>query len=105
MSTSWRRERFPSGLARRASRIGAPGRLETELRSIALDLLGMNESRDLPAVGRDWVARATEQAVSTVRDAALDALVTRLDSLLAGAPPQVARDLDRAKARMEAGYD
>jgi len=100
-----RREGFPSALAGRVARTGAKGRLEGELRSIALDLLGSNESEELPGAYADWVTQATQVAVVTVRDAALESLVFGLDSLLAAAPAHVARDLDRAEARQEAGLD
>ena len=104
-----REERLAPGLAsdaaRQAARVGAKGRLERELRSIAFDLLGPNESDELPATCAAWVATTTEAAVSKVSDSALEALVRGLDSLLVAVPPDVARQLDRARARREAGFD
>ena len=100
-----RHESATSGLARRVTRVGAKRRLEDELRSIAIDLLGPNESDEFSAACADWVATTTEAAVSRVSDAALEALVHRLDSLYVAVPPDVARHLERAKARHQAGFD
>ncbi len=91
-------------MARRIARVEAKGRLEGELRSIALDLLGPNESDEFAAACADWVATTTEAAVARVSDAALAALVHELDSLIVGVPADVARQLDRAKARHETGF-
>ena len=99
-----RLERPPSRLSRQVTRIGARARLEGELRSIALDLLGPNEADEFPASCTDWVATTTDSAVSKVCDAALEALLEALDSLLTGIPPDVARQLDRANVRREAGF-
>ncbi len=99
-----RHESLAPGLARRIARVGAQGRLEGELRSIAIDLLGPNESDEFPAACADWVAVTTEVVVSKVTDSALEALVQGLDSLLVAVPPDVARHLDRAKSRQEAGF-
>lgn len=96
---------FGHGVARRISRVEAKGRLEGELRSIAVDLLGPNESDEFPAACADWVATATEAAVTRVTDTALEALVHGLDSLMVAVPADIARQLDRAKARHEAGFD
>lgn len=100
-----RHEALATGLAHEVTRVGARGRLEGELRSIAVDLLGPNESDEFPAVCANWVATTTEAVVSRVSDAALDGLVRGLDALLVDIPPDVARHLDRAKARHQAGFD
>jgi hypothetical protein len=92
-----------SGIARQVSRVAAWARLEHELRSIAVDLLGPNESDDLPAACADWVAATTQTAISGVCEAALDGLVQALDSLLIDVPPDVARRLDEARVRHDAG--
>jgi hypothetical protein len=97
-------DRAPSRIARHVSRVGASVRLEDELESIAMDLLGLNDSDGLSPDSADWVAAAARPAVSGVRDAALDGLVQALDSLLADAPPDVARRLDEARTRRDAGY-
>lgn len=97
-------ERLPSGLAQQVTRIGARARLEGELRSIAVDLLGPHEVDEFPASCANWVATTTDSAVSRVCDSTLEALVQALDSLLAGIPPDVARQLDRARVRHEAGF-
>lgn len=99
------RELRAFGLARQVTRVGAKERLEGELRSIAIDLLGPNESDEFPASCADWVATTTEAAVSRISDSALEALVRAVATLLVSAPPDVARYLDRARARREAGYD
>jgi hypothetical protein len=74
------------------------------LRSIATDLLGPNASDELPGACADWVAATTEVAASSVCDVALEALVHALDSLLLDAPPDVARRLDEARVRHDAGF-
>jgi hypothetical protein len=96
-------DRPPSGVARHVLRVAAWARLEHELRSIAVDLLGPNESDDLPAAYADWVAATTQAAISGVCEAALDGLVQALDSLLIDVPPDVARRLDEARVRHDAG--
>ena len=93
-----------SEMRRRIALVEAKGRLEDELRSIAFDLLGPNEADEFPATCADWVATTTEAAVTRVIDAALDALVHELDSLIGAIPPEVAGQLDRAKARHDAGF-
>jgi hypothetical protein len=100
-----RHESLTPGLAPRVARVGAQGRLEGELRTIVTDLLGPNESDEFPAACSDWVAATTAVVVSRVSDSALEALVQGLDSLLVAVPPDVARHLDRAKARHEVGFD
>ena len=97
-------DRSPPGIARQISRVDAWARLEDELRSIAVDLLGPNESDELPAACAEWVAATTQAAVSGVCEAALDGLIQALDSLLIGAPPDVARRLDDARIRHDAGF-
>lgn len=98
------RERLAPGLARSATRIGARSRLDGELRSIAVDLLGPFESDELPAECAVWVHRTIEAAVSGVCDSSLAALVHALDALLDMAPPDVARRLDEARVRHDAGF-
>jgi hypothetical protein len=98
----------PSGtgvLRQRVRRVAAKPRLEAELRSIACDLLGPNEADETSAACAEWVATTTDATVSRVSDAALEALVRGLESVLVAAPPDVARHLERAKARAEAGFD
>jgi hypothetical protein len=67
-------------------------------------LLGPNESDEFPAPCADWVAATTEVAASRVCDSALDVLVQSLDSLLIEVPPAVARRLDEARVRHDAGF-
>jgi hypothetical protein len=94
----------PSAITRHVSRVAASARLEDALRSIAVDLLGANDLDELPPDCADWVAATTRAAVSCVCQAALGGLVHALDSLLVGAPPDVARRLDEARIRHEAGF-
>jgi hypothetical protein len=88
----------------RITSVGARGRLAGELRSIAVDLLGPNEADEFSAACTEWVATSTGAAVSKVCDAALDTLLQELDSLLADVPPDVVRQLRRARLRHEAGF-
>jgi hypothetical protein len=94
-------ESLPS---RRISSVGARHRLEAELRSIAVDLLGPNEADEFSPTCADWVGRTTGAAVSRVCDPALETLVQALDSLLADAPQDVARRLRQARSRQETGF-
>lgn len=94
----------PCSVARHVSRVAAFARLEDELRSIAVDLLGPSESDELPAACADWVAATTEAAVSDICETALNRLVQALDSLLVGVPPDVASRLDEARVRHDAGF-
>jgi hypothetical protein len=88
----------------RLKRVGARDRLERELRSIAVDLLGPNEADEFPGACTEWVATTTGAAVSRVCDTALGVLIQELDSLLADAPLDVVRELRRARLRHEAGF-
>jgi hypothetical protein len=97
-------DRAPSGMRRQLSRVAARPRLEADLRSIAIDLLGPNETGELPAACAEWVAAATQEAISAVCDQALDGLVRALESLLVDVPPDVARGLREARIRHDAGY-
>jgi hypothetical protein len=86
------------------SRVGARRRLEDELRAIAVDLLGPNEADEFPAACTTWIAIATKAAVSKVCDTTLEALVRELDARLADVPPDVIRQLRRARLRHEIGF-
>lgn len=99
-----RPERAPSAVARNLSRVAARARLEQELRSIAVDLLGTNEADEFPEACTDWVAATTASVVPGVCTAALDGLVQAIDSLLVDVPPDVARRLDEARVRHDAGF-
>jgi hypothetical protein len=104
-SRPFRRSKHPSpGLARSMARVGARSRLDRELRLIAVDLLGPYQSDELPAECAAWVDATTEAAVSSVRDVTLAALAHVLDALLTAAPPDVARRLDEARVRHDAGF-
>jgi hypothetical protein len=97
-------DRPPPSIARHVSRVAAWVRLEDEMRSIAMDLLGPNGSDELPPACADWVEATTHAAVSGVCAAALDGLIQALDSFLVDVPPDVARRLDEARIRHDAGY-
>jgi hypothetical protein len=90
-------------LARSLVRTQAWSRLETDLRAIAVDLLGRSQPGELPTDCAEWVATAIEGAVTRVCDASLAALAETLDARLAAAPPGVAQRLREAEARHDAG--
>jgi hypothetical protein len=92
------------GLTRSLARVGARGRLDRELRAIAVDLLGPFASDELPATCSTWVRATVESAIGGVAEASLAALVETLDAALAAAPPAVARRLDEARVRHDAGF-
>ena len=98
------REPLSPALARSLMRIGARSRIEGELRAIAIDLLGPYGSDELPAECAAWVHTTIETAVSGVGDSSLASLANALDTLLATAPPDVARRLDEARIRHDAGF-
>lgn len=91
-------------LARSLARTGARSRLEAELRAIAVDLLGRCQPGELPDDCAEWLATTVEAAVTRVCDTSLAALAETLDSRLGAAPPRVARHLDEAEVRHDAGY-
>jgi hypothetical protein len=91
-------------LARSLARTGARSRLETELRGIAVDLLGRCQRGELPGDCAEWLATTVEAAVSRVCDSSLALLAETLDSRLDAAPPRIARRLEEAEVRHDAGY-
>ncbi len=91
-------------MARSVARTGARRRLESELRAIAVDLLGRCQPDELPSDCAAWLASAVDVAVARVCDPSLSALAEALDSRLGSAPPRVAKRLDDAEARHDAGY-
>jgi hypothetical protein len=91
-------------LARSLVRTGARGRLQSELRAIAVDLLGRCQPGELPGDCAEWLATTVEAAVSGVCDSSLAALTEALDSQLGAAPPDLARRLREAEVRHDAGY-
>jgi hypothetical protein len=91
-------------LARSLARTGARSRLEAELRAIAVDLLGRCQPGELPGDCAEWLATTVEAAVTRVCDSSLGALAETLDSRLGAAPPRVARHIDEAEVRHDAGY-
>jgi hypothetical protein len=90
-------------VAARAMRVGARRRLETELRAIAVDLLGPFESDELPPGLATWVDVTAERAVSAVCDESLAALIEALESRIMSAPPAFVESLDAVAARHDAG--
>jgi hypothetical protein len=91
-------------LARSLARTKARSRLETELRAIAVDLLGRCQPGELPSDCAEWLAATVEAGVTGVCDSSLGALAQTLDSLLDAAPPGFARRLREAEVRHDAGY-
>lgn len=91
-------------LARSLARTGARSRLETELRAIAVDLLGRCQPGELPSDCAEWLAETIDAAVARVCDSSLASLAETLDSRLDAASPRVARCLDEAEIRHDAGY-
>lgn len=101
-----RPERRPSRLiARRVTVTAAHSRLERELRSIVLDLLGPADPAWLPADTRAWVDSTTGEAVEAVCDASLASLVEHLDAVIATAPADVISRLDEATDQVTAGLE
>ena len=96
-------ERSPL-IARSLARTGARNRLETELRAIAIDLLGRCQPGELPDDCAERLTTTVDAAVARVRDSTLAALAETLDSRLVAAPRWVARRLDEAEVRHDAGY-
>ena len=91
-------------LARSLARTGARSRLETELRAIAVDLLGRCEPGELPTDCAEWLAETNDAAVTRVCDSSLASLAETLDPRLDAAPRGVARRLDEAEIRHDVGY-
>ena len=104
-TVSGHRDQEAAAVARQVSRVVAWPRLDLALHAIAVDLLGPNESDELPAASAEWVAMAVRTAVSGVCDTALDGLVEALDELLVDAPPDVVRRLEEARIRHDAGFN
>jgi hypothetical protein len=90
--------------ARRIGRVLARPRLESELRSIAMDLLGPNGTDGLSPRCAVWVTATTHAAAAEACDRALGALVEALDMALIDVPPEITRQLDRARVRHDAGF-
>ncbi len=87
-----------------SSQFEARSRLDSELRAIALDLLGLFQADELPGESAAWVRTTIEAAVSEVSDPTVSVLALRLRSALKGAPADVASRIDAARLRHEAGY-
>jgi hypothetical protein len=91
-------------LARSLARTGARSRLETELRAIAVDLLGRCQPGELPNDCAEWLATTLEAAVTRVCDSSLAVLAETLDTRLDAAPRSIVRRLEEAEVRHDAGY-
>jgi hypothetical protein len=91
-------------LTRSLARTGARSRLESELRAIAVDLLGRCHPGELPSDCADWLAATVDAAVAGVCDSSLAVLAQTLDSRLDAAPEGIARRLEEAEVRHDAGY-
>ena len=91
-------------LVRSLARTQARSRLETDMREIAVDLLGGSQPGELPTDCSEWLAAAIEATVTRVCDASLGALAEALDARLAAAPPGFVQRLRDAEARHDAGH-
>jgi hypothetical protein len=91
-------------LTRSLARTGARRRLETEVRAIAVDLLGRCQPGELPDDGAAWLATAAEAAVTRVCESSMAALAEALDAELRAAPPAIVRRCCEAEVRHDAGY-
>jgi hypothetical protein len=78
-------------------------RLAAELRSLALDLLGLNATDELPAECAALVRGSIERAVSRIVEPALTTLVHQLHDDLDSLPQGMARRIDETRRRHEAG--
>lgn len=90
-------------LAIRAARAMAHGRLESELRSIVRDLLGLCDSGVLSPEISAWVDHATDTAVDAACDRALEVLTEGLRACFEGAPGDLISSLNEAAIRRDAG--
>jgi hypothetical protein len=84
-------------------RTGARGRLDAELRAIAVDLLGRCQPDELPGACAAWLEAAIDHAVTGLSDATLSALAEAVDSRLDAAPPGVVALIHEAEVRHDAG--
>ena len=82
----------------------ASARLEAELRSIALDLLGLYDSEELPPECDAWVRSTVEAAVAGICDPAVAGVAGHLRKELAAAPADIVRRIGQAKRRHEVGF-
>jgi hypothetical protein len=82
----------------------ARSRLRSELRGIALDLVGLYQVEEMPRECATWVRTTIEAAVAEVCDPTVAALTRRLSAELLVAPADVARRIDMARRRHEAGF-
>lgn len=94
-----------SPLDRHAARAMARARLRSELRSIALELLGPCEPGDVSREMAAWIDKATETAVSGALDTSMSALMQSLETAVAGAPIHLVDRLAQAAVRRDAGIE
>lgn len=91
--------RAAAELAVRAQHAHILDRLREHEHQLAMDVLGMSESVDLPPGCRAWVDGAVDAAAHHAAQAALDALLDALARHLSGAPSDVLARLDRGGLR------
>jgi hypothetical protein len=94
---------LPRGIAS-ARQLEARHRLASELRMIALDLLGLYEAEEMSGECARWVRTTIESAVAEICDPAISTLTHRLAAELRVAPSDVARRIDLTRRRHEAGF-
>jgi hypothetical protein len=89
----------------RAARAMARRRLESELRSIVLDLVGFCESDVSAATIRAWVDDATAPAVRAACDRSMAELIDGLEGCLEQVPSELVDCLNASGARRDVGSD
>jgi hypothetical protein len=94
---------LPRGITS-ARQLEARHRLASELRMIALDLLGLYEAEEMSGECARWVRTTIESAVAEICDPAVSTLTRRLAAELRVAPSDVARRIDLTRQRHEAGF-
>jgi hypothetical protein len=82
----------------------AVDRLASELRAIALDLLGLYDADELPPDNAAWVRTTIESAIAGICGPAISELARHLHARLAVAPVETLRKIEQAAFRHEAGY-
>jgi hypothetical protein len=99
------RVRLDPPLDRRAARAKAHGRLESELRSIVRDVIGVGESEVSSPAIRAWIDDATDTAVTAACDRSVDELMDALERCFERASGELIECFNDAACRLDAGTD